>query len=122
MRICRMSRRTPSATACSATTRRTAFAVRSPTSICRPTAPGCASSGDATGARTVHRALGLESGVVVAVEPTHFSAMRANGETVSIGLDGYKWAARLIDANTRGAPPTKAADVVARGDVVWLRQ
>ncbi len=66
--------------------------------------------------------VGLEAGVVVAVDGASFSAMRANGETVSIGLDGYKWAAHLIDANSRAAPPTKAADVVATGDVVWLKQ
>ena len=66
--------------------------------------------------------VGLEAGVVVAVDGPAFSAMRANGETVSIGLDGYKWAAHLIDANSRAAPPTKAADVVATGDVVWLKQ
>ncbi len=66
--------------------------------------------------------VGLESGVVVAVDGLDFSAMRANGETVSIGLEGYKWASRQIDANSRGAPPTKATDVVAPGDVVWLRQ
>ncbi len=65
--------------------------------------------------------VGLESGVVVAADGAQFSAMLANGETVSIGLDGYKWASRLIDANARGAPPTKAADVVAAGDIVWLR-
>ncbi len=66
--------------------------------------------------------VGLESGVVIGVEGTDFSAMRANGETVSVGSEGYKWASRLIDANNRGAPPTKAADVVALGDLVWLRE
>jgi penicillin-binding protein 1A len=65
--------------------------------------------------------LGIEAGVVVSVAPTEFIAMRANGERVTVTGEGYKWAARLIDANTRGAAPTKAADVVARGDVVWLR-
>lgn len=65
--------------------------------------------------------VGLEAGVVVAVDGVNFSAMRANGETVSIGLDGYKWASRLVDANARGAPPTKAADVAAVGDILWLR-
>ncbi len=66
--------------------------------------------------------LGIEACVVVAVEPTQFTAMRASGELVSVTSDGYKWAARLIDANTRGPPPTKADDVVVRGDLVWLRR
>ena len=51
--------------------------------------------------------VGLEAGVVVAVRRIKFAAMRANGETVSIGRDGYKWARRLIDANSarRAARP-----------------
>jgi penicillin-binding protein 1A len=65
--------------------------------------------------------VGLEAGVVVAVAPDQFSAMRANGETVPIEAVGYKWARRFIDANSKGEPPTKASDVVAVGDVVWLK-
>jgi penicillin-binding protein 1A len=65
--------------------------------------------------------VGLEAGVVLAVDTNQFTAMRANGESIAITSDGFKWARRLIDANTRGETPTKAADVVARGDLVWLK-
>jgi penicillin-binding protein 1A len=66
--------------------------------------------------------VGLDAGVVVSVGQDSFSAMRANGETVSIENIGFKWARRLIDANSRGEAPGKAADVVAPGDVVWLKR
>ena len=66
--------------------------------------------------------VGLDAGVVVSVGQDSFSAMRANGETVSIENIGFKWARRFIDANSRGEAPAKAADVVAPGDVVWLKR
>lgn len=66
--------------------------------------------------------VGLEAAVTVTVAPDSFTAMRSNGEAVVIKADLYKWARRFIDQNTRGEAPTKAADVVAPGDVVWLKQ
>ena len=66
--------------------------------------------------------VGIEAGVVLALEPTLFTVMRANGESVTIHSDGFRWASRLIDANTRGAPPTSASEVVGRGDLIWLKQ
>jgi penicillin-binding protein 1A len=66
--------------------------------------------------------VGLEAAVVVALAPDSFTAMRANGEAVVVKSDFYKWARRFIDQNNRGEVPTKAADVVAAGDVVWLKQ
>jgi penicillin-binding protein 1A len=65
--------------------------------------------------------VGLEAGVVVSVAPDQFAAMRANGETVTIPIALFKWARRFIDANSKGEPPAKASDVVATGDVVWLK-
>jgi len=56
--------------------------------------------------------VGLDAGVVVSVDEDGFSAMRANGETVSIEKIGFKWARRFIDANSRGDAPAKAADVM----------
>ena len=66
--------------------------------------------------------VGLEAAVAVATGVDSFTAMRANGEAVVIKSDFYKWARRFVDQNTRGDVPTKATDVVATGDVVWLKQ
>jgi penicillin-binding protein 1A len=66
--------------------------------------------------------VGLEGGVVTSVGPDQFTAMRASGDSVVIPSALYKWARPFIDANNRGAVPAKAADVVAPGDVVWLKQ
>ena len=65
--------------------------------------------------------VGLEAGVVVSVAADQFAAMRANGETVTIPSTLYKWARRFIDANGKGESPAKASDVVASGDVIWLK-
>ncbi len=65
--------------------------------------------------------VGLEAGVVTNVGTDRFSAMRAGGDTVSIDSAEYKWARRYIDANSTGAPPSKASDIVAPGDIVWLK-
>ena len=51
-----------------------------------------------------------------------FQPCARNGETVSIGLDGYKWAARLIDANSRGCAADQGGRRRRAGDVVWLKQ
>jgi penicillin-binding protein 1A len=64
---------------------------------------------------------GLEAAVVVAVDGDRFSAVRGDGATVVVAQPQFAWARPLIDANTRGAAPAKAADVVTRGDVIWLK-
>jgi penicillin-binding protein 1A len=66
--------------------------------------------------------VGLEAGVVMDVANDRFTAVRINGESVVVGAAQFGWARRLIDANSRGPVPTTAADVVARGDVIWLKQ
>jgi penicillin-binding protein 1A len=65
---------------------------------------------------------GLESAVVITVDNDRFTALRRGGDAVVVTRPEFSWARALIDANTRGPAPSHAADVVSRGDVVWLKQ
>jgi penicillin-binding protein 1A len=66
---------------------------------------------------------GLRAAAVIRVEERAFQALLSNGEEISVlwenGIAGRN---RFIDENRRGAPPSKAADVVAVGDIVRVRQ
>jgi penicillin-binding protein 1A len=64
---------------------------------------------------------GMEPAVVVGVAETSFAALRGSGEIVGVPLDLMRWARRYIDVNTRGPAVARPADVVAVGDVVYLR-
>jgi penicillin-binding protein 1A len=66
--------------------------------------------------------VGLEAGVVADVAADQFTAVRNTGESVVVEQPQFSWARRLIDVNSRGPAPTKAAEVVARGDLIWLKQ
>jgi penicillin-binding protein 1A len=88
--------------------------------------PGAATDADAIAAAQTALAaypphVGLEPAVVTEVGTDRFTAVRSNAETIVVGAPQYGWARRLIDANNRGPVPASAADVVARGDLVWLR-
>ena len=63
----------------------------------------------------------LVPGVVLSVADEVFRAQLADGEQVRVRRDGFKWARPYHSANSIGAEPNKASDVVARGDVVYLR-
>ena len=60
---------------------------------------------------------GLEAAVVVQIGERRIEAMRSNGEIVGIDWDGLRWAPYL-DTDRRGPTPQRAAEIVARGDVV----
>ena len=64
---------------------------------------------------------GLEPAVVVRIEERRVDVMRANGEVVAIDWDGLRWAPYL-DTDRRGPTPQRAAEIVARGDVVRVLQ
>lgn len=64
---------------------------------------------------------GLEAGVVTELGPDAFQAVLRSGELISVARSGFSWARRLIDANSRGPAPASAADVVVRGDLIWLK-
>jgi penicillin-binding protein 1A len=65
----------------------------------------------------------LRKGVVLSVDELTATVLISNYEQVEILFDGgIDWAAEYIKANTRGKKPTKVADVLALGDVIWLEQ
>jgi penicillin-binding protein 1A len=59
--------------------------------------------------------------IVTEVHERSAKAYTQDGVVVELDWDGLSWARRYIDENTVGAAPTKAADVVTRGDVVYLQ-
>jgi len=65
---------------------------------------------------------GLEPGIVVAVGEKSFTALIGDGQQIDITWDLMRWARRYIDVDTRGPVPATAAEVVAAGDVVYLRR
>jgi penicillin-binding protein 1A len=65
----------------------------------------------------------LRKGVVLSVDELTATVLISNYEQVEILFDGgIDWAAEYIKANTLGKKPTKVADVLALGDVIWLEQ
>ena len=64
---------------------------------------------------------GLEAAVVVEIGERRIEVMRGNGEVVGIDWDGLRWAPYL-DTDRRGPTPRRAAEIVARGDVVRVLQ
>ncbi|NJN51641.1 MAG: peptidase [Gammaproteobacteria bacterium] len=65
---------------------------------------------------------GMEPALVMALSDTGFTALLGANVEVEVPLELLRWARPYIDVNTRGATPTKPADVVAVGDIVNLRQ
>jgi penicillin-binding protein 1A len=66
---------------------------------------------------------GLIAAAVWSVEARSFTALLANGQSVTVDwADGLSEARRYVDEDHRGPAPQSAADVVAVGDVVRVRQ
>ncbi len=66
---------------------------------------------------------GLQAAAVTQVETQRFQALLGTGEAITVEWDnGIAGRFRFIDENRRGPSPTQAADVVAIGDVVRVRQ
>ena len=63
---------------------------------------------------------GLEAALVGDVEEKAFSALRANGEVITVGWEGMSWARPYVDTNSRGPAPKQAADIVQAGDVIRI--
>lgn len=64
---------------------------------------------------------GLEPAVVTAVQQFSITLLRRDGSEVTIGPQGYAWAARYVDFERVTARPTYATEVVRTGDLVRLR-
>jgi penicillin-binding protein 1A len=65
---------------------------------------------------------GLYPAVTLKVDPQSVQFYADGAGQVSVGWDGLKWAHKHLDANYTGAAPKSAADIVARGDVVYLKK
>ncbi len=60
--------------------------------------------------------------LVLATEGKTATAYLGGNGTVSLDWEGLAWARPYISSDRRGATPKQAADVLARGDVVYLRR
>jgi penicillin-binding protein 1A len=65
---------------------------------------------------------GLMPGVVVKVEDKSATVYTQEGDTAEIHWGGLVWARRYIDENTLGSSPTRAADVLRPGHIVYLER
>lgn len=64
----------------------------------------------------------LSPALILETEEQLARGIRANGEQVVLDWDGLAWAAPYLDTNYKGEDPSRAADVVQAGDVVYIRQ
>ena len=62
----------------------------------------------------------LVPGVVLKVETKSATIYTQDGDTVSLGWIGLMWARHYVDENTLGPVPKTAADILQRGDIVYL--
>ena len=64
---------------------------------------------------------GIEPALVLDALPDSFTALRASGEEIEAPIEHVVWARKFVDVNTRGPAVTAVANVVAPGDVVYVR-
>ena len=64
----------------------------------------------------------LRPAVVVAVDERQIGARRNDGELLTIGWDGLRWARRFLSTNSLGPIPNRASEVVQVGDVVYVQE
>lgn len=54
--------------------------------------------------------------------PVEAVALLANGNSVSLTMEGVRWARRFISDTQQGATPRKVNDVVQAGQQIWVRK
>ncbi len=64
----------------------------------------------------------LETGVVLRVTQNTADVLISNGEETQLKLENMLWAAPYIDVNKTGSEPQSVADVLKRGDVIYLQK
>jgi penicillin-binding protein 1A len=64
---------------------------------------------------------GLEPAIIVAVDEQRFRALTRDGTEMEIEWEMMRWARSYVTVDARGPAPRRAADIVAVGDVVRLR-
>ncbi len=65
---------------------------------------------------------GLAAGLVTGTDDKSIEVLLEKGDYITINWDGLSWARPYISANRMGKKPKKAADIVARGDVIRVLQ
>lgn len=64
----------------------------------------------------------LKAAVVTAASAEEATAMMADGSSVSLNMDGVRWARPYRSDTLQGATPRKVSDVVQAGQQIWVRQ
>ena len=64
----------------------------------------------------------LKAAVVTAASAEEATAMLADGSSVSLNMDGVRWARPYRSDTLQGATPRKVSDVVQAGQQIWVRQ
>jgi penicillin-binding protein 1A len=62
----------------------------------------------------------LEPAVVVSTSDDSIQALRADGHSVVISREGYRWARPYIDADSRGRTPRSAGEILDPGDLIHI--
>ena len=62
----------------------------------------------------------LEPGVVISTDGDGVDVLRANGDTVVISREGYRWARPYIDTDSRGRTPRRADEILTPGDLIQI--
>nr|WP_067291950.1 penicillin-binding protein 1A [Marinobacterium profundum] len=62
----------------------------------------------------------LEPAIVTQVDDKSIQASLKSGESVTLDWNGLKWARKYRSNNSMGAPPKKAADILATGDIIRI--
>ncbi|SQA99006.1 Penicillin-binding protein 1A [Cedecea neteri] len=60
--------------------------------------------------------------VVTRAVPDEATAMLADGSSVSLGMEGMRWARPYRSDTAQGATPRKVTDVVQAGQQIWVRK
>jgi penicillin-binding protein 1A len=62
----------------------------------------------------------LEPAVVVSTSDDAIQALRADGHSVVISREGYRWARPYIDTDSRGRTPRSAGEILDPGDLIHI--
>jgi penicillin-binding protein 1A len=66
--------------------------------------------------------LELEPAVVTQIDDTTARALLADGSEIVLDMSSLSWARRYLTVDSRGAAPSRPADVVAVGDLIRVRK
>jgi penicillin-binding protein 1A len=64
----------------------------------------------------------LVPAIILTLQDESFDAVSGNGQRVSVTKEQFSWARRFLDDDTQGPAVKRASDVVAAGDIVYLRE